>query len=156
MFRHGAWPRCPGPSIGQARSLRRSARPVVIGERRPALTPTVLTKGTTQLLALACDAVLRLGAIGVLIMPEEAMDWEAVRDASRDVQVLVAIASHRHLEAVRKAGLIPVEVEGTEAPITERITLALIEAVAADQLKAGARVVVLHSGFETGALDSLT
>ena len=48
------------------------------------------------------------------------------------------------------------EVEGTEAPITERITLALIEAVATDQLKAGARVVVLHSGFEAGTLDSLT
>jgi diadenylate cyclase len=120
------------------------------------LTPTVLTKGTTQLLALACDAVLRLGAVGVLIIPEEAMDWEAVRDSTRDVHVLVATASHRHQEAVRKAGLIAVEVEGTEAPITERITLALIEAVATDQLKAGARVVVLHSGFEAGTLDSLT
>lgn len=120
------------------------------------MTPTVLTKGTTQLLALACDAVLRLGAVGVLIIPEDAMDWEAVRASSCDVHVLVATASHRHQEAVRKAGLIAVEVEGTEAPITERITLALIEAVATDRLKAGARVVVRHSGLEAGTLDSLT
>ena len=41
----------------------------------------------------------------------------------------------------------PIEVEPTEAAIAERITLALIEAVANDQLKAGARVVVVYSGL---------
>ena len=39
-----------------------------------------------------------------------------------DLPVLVASASERQLEAVRKAGLIAVEVEPTEAAITERIT----------------------------------
>ena len=68
----------------------------------------------------------------------------------------MASASERQLEAVRKAGLIAVEVEPTEAAISERISLALIEAVANDQLQAGARVVVAYSGFEAEAIDSLS
>src|SRR5438309_3157861 len=62
----------------------------------------------------------------------------------------------RHLEAIRAAGLIPLEVEPAEVAIAERITLALIEAVANDQLTAGARVVVVYSGFEAETLDSIT
>src|SRR5262245_50732378 len=84
------------------------------------------------------------------------MDWDLVRVLSSEVTVLVASASQRQLEAVRKAGLIAVEVEPTEAAISERISLALIEAVANDRMQAGARVVVVYSAFEAEALDSLS
>ena len=56
----------------------------------------------------------------------------------------------------RRPGLIAVEVEPTDAAIAERITLALIEAVANDHLSAGDRVVVVYSGFEAETLDSMT
>jgi DNA integrity scanning protein DisA with diadenylate cyclase activity len=110
-------------------------------------------------LSLACEAATRLGAIGVLILPEGPMDWDMVRFAcTRDfpVSVMVASSSERQLESVRKAGLLAIEVEPTEVSISERITLALIEAVANDLLRAGAHVVVVYSGFEAEALDSLT
>jgi DNA integrity scanning protein DisA with diadenylate cyclase activity len=94
--------------------------------------------------------------MGVLILPEGPMDWEALAALADDVRVLVAAFSPRQLEAIRAAGLVAVEVEPTEAAITERITLALIEAVANDQLAAGARVVVAYSGFEAETIDSLT
>ncbi len=120
------------------------------------MTPTVLNKATTTLLTLACDAVDRLGAVGILVLPEEPMDWDAIARIAGDVRILVAASTPKHLDAVRAAGLIPIEVEPTDAAITERITLALIEAVANDQLEAGARVVVAYSGFEAEALDSVT
>ena len=56
----------------------------------------------------------------------------------------------------RSAGLVAIEVEPTDVAISERISLALIEAVANDLLQAGARVVVVYSGFEAEELDSLT
>ena len=90
----------------------------------------------------------RLGAVGVLILPESPMDWVAVREACAEARLLVALSAPRQIEAAREAGLIVVEVDPTDAAITERITLALIQAVADDQLKAGARVVVVYSGFE--------
>jgi len=121
------------------------------------LTPSVLiNKATLSLLELACDAVPRAGAAGLLLMPEGAMDWEAVRSLAEAALILVAVESARQEEAVTQAGLVAVAVEPTEAAITERITLALIEAVANDQLKAGARVVVAYSGFEAETLDSIT
>jgi diadenylate cyclase len=123
------------------------------------VTPSVVSKGTAPLpfLSLACEASRRLGAAGVLILPEGPMEWDVVRVlSSSEAAILVASASQRQLDAVRKAGLVAVEVEPTEAAISERISLALIEAVANDQLQAGARVVVVYSGFEVEALDSLS
>jgi diadenylate cyclase len=119
------------------------------------VTPPVSTKTTTSLLELACETVGRLGLAGVLILPEGLMDWKALGAAADDVRVLVAVSSARHAKAIRAAGLIAVEVEATDAAVPERISLALIEAVANDLLAAGARVVVVYSGFEAETLDSL-
>jgi len=123
------------------------------------VTPSVVSKATAPLpiLVLACEAARRLGASGVLILPEGPLEWEVLRlPVCSELAILVASASQRQLEAVRKAGLVAVEVEPSEAAIAERISLALIEAVANDQLQAGARVVVVYSGFEAEALDSLS
>ncbi len=123
------------------------------------MTSSVVSKATPPLplLSLAFEAALRMGATGLLILPEGPMDWDLVRLArTGDLPVLVASASERQLDAVRKAGLIAVEVEPTEAAISERISLALIEAVANDWLQAGARVVVVYSAFEAEAIDSLS
>lgn len=119
------------------------------------LTPIVPKNATNTLLGLARDAVEGLGADGVLLLPEQTMDWPAVRAATDDLLVLVAIAANKHRDLVA-AGLIGLDVEPVGASIPERITLALIEAVANDYLKAGARVVVVYSGFEAETLDSIT
>src|SRR4051794_39441619 len=105
---------------------------------------------------MACDAAGRLGAAGVLLVPEGAMDWGAIRATCPEGHVLVAVHTPRQVEAIRAAGLIPLEVEAGASAVPERITLSLIEAVANDHLAAGARVVVVHSGFEADTLDSLT
>jgi diadenylate cyclase len=98
-----------------------------------------------------------MGAVGVLILAEGPMDWDVVRVlSSHEVAILVASASQRQLEVIRKSGLVAIEVEPTDVAISERISLALIEAVANDLLKAGARVVVVYSGFEAEAIDSLS
>jgi DNA integrity scanning protein DisA with diadenylate cyclase activity len=98
-----------------------------------------------------------MGAVAVLIVAEGPMDWDVVRMlASDDVAILVASASQRQLEVIGKSGLVAIEVEPAEVAISERISLALIEAVANDLLQAGARVVVVYSGFEAEALDSLS
>ena len=120
------------------------------------MTPTAMTKATRDLLELACAAAERFGAVGVLVIAEGPMDWEAMKGLAGGVTLYVAIESELAVEEVREAGLVPVEVEPTEAAIIERITLALIEAVATDLLRAGARVVVVYSGFEADELDSMT
>jgi len=124
--------------------------------RRPRLTPIVLTKATSNLLAVACAATERVGAVGVLVIPAGRLDWEALKTIADGVPLYVAVTAQQVIEQVRDAGLIAVAVEPTDAAIIERITLALIEAVAHDLLRAGARVVVVYSGFEADELDSMT
>ncbi len=122
------------------------------------MAPVAPTRATPILLAMAFEAAPRLGAAAVLILPEGPINWEAVRDAAspQNTRALVAVATLRQTEAVRQAGLIPVEVDETEAAVSEQIALALIEAVANDLLSAGDRVAVVYSGFENEMLDSLT
>ena len=120
------------------------------------MTPTTLTKATTSLLAVAREAAARLGAEAVLVLPEGAIDWGALRGTADDVPVLVAATSARQREAAREAGLTVLELEPTDAAIAERISLALIEAVSGEHVKAGARVLVAYSGFEAETLDSLS
>src|SRR5262245_65810693 len=105
---------------------------------------------------MACDAAGRLDAAGILILPEGPMDWGAVRASCLEQPILVAGSAARQLEAIAEAGLVPLEVEVGASAIPERIALALIEAVANDHLSAGARVIVVYSGFEAETLDSLT
>ena len=121
------------------------------------ITSAVSRATSPSFLPLAYEAARRSGASGILILPEGPMDWDALRSQGDGaVPILVAGASPRQLEAIRKAGLIAVEVEPGEVAIAERISLALIEAVANDQLQAGDRVVVVYSGFEAEAIDSLS
>lgn len=120
------------------------------------MTTSAITKATAGLLRLASAAAADLGADAVVLLPEGPMDWVAVREACGDARLLIATAIDRHREAAVAAGLVGLEVEPTDASISERITLALIQAVADDHLKSGARVVVVYSGFEAETLDSIT
>ncbi len=120
------------------------------------MNSSALSKATAGLLRLASGAASDLGVEAVVLLPEGSMDWGAVREACGSARLLVATTNDRHREAAVEAGLVGLEVEPTDASIAERITLALIQAVADDHLKAGARVIVVYSGFEAETLDSIT
>ena len=72
------------------------------GAKGGPVSSTVLTKATLSLLELACEAVPRAGAVGLLLMPEGPMDWDAVRALAGGVRVLVAVESDRQEEAVKR------------------------------------------------------
>ncbi len=57
-------------------------------------------QGDDHLLELARDAATRSGAAGLLLMPEGAMDWAAVRALTDSLRVLVAVETDRQEEAV--------------------------------------------------------
>lgn len=122
----------------------------------PAPTPApTRMAASTALLGLASNAAGRFNAAAILVLPEQPLDWASVRAACDDRKVLVALATRKHDEAIQEAGLVAVEVEPTETAIAERITLALIQAVADDQIRSGDRVLVAYSGFEAETLDSI-
>lgn len=124
------------------------------------MTPTVLAMSRPsaglELIELARNAVHRLGATALVVLPEGTFDWDELRSLCDGIRTLVVAATARQADAIRQAGLVPIEVERGDLPIVERISLALLEAVANDHLSAGDQVVVVYSGFEADALDSCT
>ncbi len=113
------------------------------------------SKTKAPILSVALKAAPEVGASAVVLLPEGPMDWAMAKSLAGSTPLLVEAIDERSAEALRNAGLIAIEVEPVDAAIAERMTLALIEAVANDQLRAGARVVVVYSGFEADTLDSI-
>ena len=127
----------------QSTRLRSCIDPVwqfVIRSRPHAVTPNPVSKATAPAVPVAgLRGRLHWAASGVLIMPEGPMEWELVHSVcAGGRRSSWPASSPRQVEAIRKLGLQAIEVEPSEAAIAERITLALIEAVANDQLEAGA------------------
>lgn len=118
--------------------------------------PLPPARAFAEILALAVRAAADVEADAILLLPEGPADWESVRALTAATLILVAAPSERATRAARDAGLVTLDVEPTDAGIADRISLALIEAVAQDHLKAGALVVVAYSAFEVDTLDSLS
>jgi DNA integrity scanning protein DisA with diadenylate cyclase activity len=95
-------------------------------------------------------------ADALLLLLDGPTDWERLKIHVGDEKVLVAADFPSQLEGAADAGLATVVLKMPEAPVYEKLTQALLEAVADDILAAGAQVVALYSGFEAGTIDSIS
>ncbi len=105
---------------------------------------------TTQLVQAARDLVRGLPADAVLLLTETALDWDEVGRILVGCKVFVAAdnpALTRHLDD--RLGWEVIELEREPLPIQERLSNALLNAVASNSLLPGAHVVVLYNGIAT-------
>ena len=121
-----------------------------------------LRRQTVTLLQAARQLVEGLPADAVLMLTETNLDWNAVREHLGDARLLVAAQNGLLTQELREQpGLTVLDVDAGPTPIQERMSLALLEAVASDQLQTGAHVVALYNGIEAEAgspehIDSLS
>lgn len=109
-----------------------------------------------QFLDAAVGLHERTDADAILILIDRRLDWDVVRERTGNAPVLIAADDKPDLEGSEAAGLKPVLLDVAGLPVQERITQALLECVAAELIDPEAMVVTLYSGFEAGALDSLS
>jgi len=95
-------------------------------------------------------------AEGILLLLEGPADWSRLRSLSGDDKVVVAADTTEQLEGAREAGLASVRIDMPDSPIYERLTQAVLEAVADDILSPGSCVVALYSGFDADNIDSVS
>ncbi len=95
-------------------------------------------------------------ADGLLVMLDGPTDWTELRKRASDIKLLVVADSDQQLAGAEEAGLQTVVLDLDEAPMQERLTQALLESVAAEILAPGASVVAVYTGFEAGAIDSIS
>jgi diadenylate cyclase len=108
-----------------------------------------LVAQTIVLLRAASQLVRELPADAVLLMTETNLDWEAVLEhlggckllvAAQDPQLTHKLKNHRGLEVL--------DIDAGPTPTQERLSLAILEAIASDKLRHGADVVALYNGIE--------
>lgn len=108
-----------------------------------------LPRQTIQLLDAARHLVQNLPADAVLLLTETNLDWEAVLEHLHGYRLLVAAQDVELNELLKKQpGLTVLDIDPGPTPTQERMSLALLEAIASEQIHTGAHVVVLYNGIE--------
>ncbi|MDD4267246.1 MAG: DNA integrity scanning protein DisA nucleotide-binding domain protein [Pirellulales bacterium] len=95
-------------------------------------------------------------ADGVLILLDGTADWARLRKQGDGAKIIVVANRSVELAGAAEAGLSPVAVNMPDSPVYDRLTQALLEAVADDILAPGSRVVAVYSGFEADTVDSVS
>ena len=112
------------------------------------MKPLRFTDRFKTLFSMAIRLSETVEADGVLILLEGAADWARLRKQADGVRIMVAADTVEELKGASEAGLLPVLVNMPDSPVYDRLTQALLEAVADDILVPGSRVVALYSGFD--------
>lgn len=106
------------------------------------------------------EAAIRIAqteeASAVLVSLDGPTNWQEMKNRSGDVKVIVAADKEEELEGAKEAGLQVVIFDMEESPLYDKLSQALLEAVADEFLEPGARVVTVYSGFEAGEIDCLS
>ncbi|MEX0643649.1 MAG: diadenylate cyclase [Pirellulales bacterium] len=96
-------------------------------------------------------------AHAMLFLMERPTDWIQLREATGEHSVLLAGDTEATLEGAADEDFDTILLNmPSETPVYERLTQALLEAVADELLPAGATVVAVYSGFEPEVIDSLS
>ncbi len=122
----------------------------------PSMKPLRFTDRFKTLYNLAIRLSESTEADAVLLLLDGPGDWARLRNLGGDEKVIVAADSARALEGAKEAGLEAVVLNMPESPVYDRLTQAILEAVADDVIAPGCTVVALYSGFEADTLDSVS
>jgi DNA integrity scanning protein DisA with diadenylate cyclase activity len=108
-----------------------------------------LPKQTVGLLQAARQLVNQLAADAVLLLTETDLDWDPVLEHLDGCRLLVAAQDPVLTQKLRQyPGLLVLDIDAGPTPTQERMSLALLDAVARELLRTGAHVVCLYNGIE--------
>ncbi len=111
-----------------------------------------LPRQTVVLLESARQLVHELPADAVLLLTETELDWDAVLERLSGCRLLVAAQDGALNQKLKEHPQLSVlDIDPGPTPTQERMSLALLEAVAREKLRTGAHVVALYNGIEAEA-----
>jgi diadenylate cyclase len=120
------------------------------------MQPLRFTDQFKQLLTAAQGVTKATGAEAIMLLLDGPADWQRLRSMAEEVKIVVAADTAEELAGAADAGLQSVQIDMPEGAIYERLTQAVLEAVADDILAPGASVVAVYSGFDSETIDSVS
>lgn len=125
-----------------------------------ATTPRRFTSQLEGFCAAAAELAKQHSADAILFLAERPVDWSKLQAAVGTKSLLVAADSEDQLAGAQDdengPSLETILLGMNDAPVYERLTQALLEAVSEELLEASATVVTLHSSFDPGVIDSIS
>lgn len=115
-----------------------------------------VTQPFRSLFATALQLATQTEADAVLLLLEEPADWQKLRELAGTTRLVAVVNTTQELAPSTDASLALVPIRMGDAPVYDKLTQALIEAVADDVLAPGSTVVVLYSGIEADTLDTVS
>jgi DNA integrity scanning protein DisA with diadenylate cyclase activity len=95
-------------------------------------------------------------ANAILLMLGGPTDWTKLSKQADGLKVIIAADMAADLVGAEEQGLDTIVLNMEDSPVIEKLTQALLTGVAREILAPGAGVVVVYSGFEPTALDSIS
>src|SRR5208282_1568276 len=122
----------------------RSIALLPVGSPHATGVPMGLAPQTMALLRTAGHLVRELPADAVLLLTESDLDWDLVYQELGSCKLLVAAANKDLTDRLKQLpGIEVMDIDPGPTPTQERMSLALLEAVASEKLRTGAHVVAL-------------
>lgn len=118
--------------------------------------PQRLSEQFEKVFDLAVQLSREADAEALLLLLDGPSDWQRLKAMAGDEKLLIAADVAEQIEGASSVQLPTVLLKMPDAPVYEKLTQALLEAVADDILAPGAKVVALYSGFEVGVIDSMS
>ncbi len=95
-------------------------------------------------------------ADALLVMVDGPTEWEKLRKKVGKQKLLVVADRDEQLAGAAELNIPTVVLDMNDVPVYERLTQALLEAVADEILVSNASVIAVYSGFEANAIDSMS
>ena len=124
----------------------------------PGMQPLRLTDQFRALFTLAVRMTETTGVDAILLLVDGTADWQRLRNMAGGgpIKLLAAADTSEQLAGAKEAGLEAIRLDMPDSPVYERLTQAVLEAVADDMLAPGSCVAALYSGFDSETIDSLS
>lgn len=121
------------------------------------MEPLKFTEYLQKILTDAVGLNEAMDGSGLLMLFEAPIDWTRLRKFLGKTNVVAAATSREILEGAEEAGIKTVTLNlSDDAPVYDRMSHAILEAVADDLFEHRSRLIALYSGFDATAFDSLS
>ena len=120
------------------------------------MTPAEVSPQLAHLLETAARLSEATESEAMLLLVDQRLDWERIRQLTGTAPMLVAADDESELAGAADHGLKGITLDVGGLPVHERLAQALLECVAAEMIAPEAQVVAVYSGFEAGTIDSVS
>jgi len=120
------------------------------------VNPLRFTDQFKNLCRLALQLTKTVEADTILLLLDGSADWQRLKKMVGKQQLLIAADTDEQLQGAKESAFYTVKLDMPDRPVYERLTQAVLEAVADDLLAPNSAVVALYSGFDADTIDSLS